>query len=64
MAILIRISAVLIPSMEKVAPNYLKLSTSGSFSPFIWMSALVLVVLFSMILDLFGLTSTPYAPAR
>ncbi|KAH3842301.1 hypothetical protein DPMN_115939 [Dreissena polymorpha] len=62
MAILIRTSAVLVPSLDMVSPKHLKLETSSSFSPFMVMSTLVLVVLFTMILDFYVLTSFPYAP--
>ncbi|KAH3829749.1 hypothetical protein DPMN_102977 [Dreissena polymorpha] len=46
MAILIRTLAVLLPSLDRVKPKYLKLVTCSSFSPFMVMSVLVLVVLF------------------
>ncbi|KAH3812586.1 hypothetical protein DPMN_141022 [Dreissena polymorpha] len=61
-AILIRTSAVLVPSLDRVAPKYMKLITSN-FSSFMVLSALMLVVLFTMIFDFFVLTSFPYAPA-
>ncbi|KAH3720263.1 hypothetical protein DPMN_063160 [Dreissena polymorpha] len=51
MVILFQTSAVLVPSLDMVAPQYLKLVTSYSFSPLMVMSALVLVVLFTMIFD-------------
>ncbi|KAH3772276.1 hypothetical protein DPMN_173614 [Dreissena polymorpha] len=63
MVILLRTSAVLVPPLAMVAPKFLKRVTSSSFSPFIVMSALVLVVLFSMIFDFSVLTSTPHAPS-
>ncbi|KAH3835345.1 hypothetical protein DPMN_108696 [Dreissena polymorpha] len=65
MAILIRTAVVLVPPLNRVAPKYwyLKLVTSSSFSPFIVMSALVLVVLFYMIFDFSMLTYVLYAHA-
>ncbi|KAH3848026.1 hypothetical protein DPMN_090363 [Dreissena polymorpha] len=62
MTILIRTSAVLVPSLDRVAPEYLKLVTP-SYSPFMVMYALVFVLLFTMIFDFSVLTSTPYTPA-
>jgi hypothetical protein len=58
-AILIWTSTVLVPSLDRVAPKYLKLVPSSSFSPFVVMSALVLFELFTMTLDFFILTSMP-----
>ncbi|KAH3750731.1 hypothetical protein DPMN_185262 [Dreissena polymorpha] len=63
MAIIIRTSAVLVPYLERIAPNYLKLVTSFSFSPFIVMSALLFVMLFIMTFGFSVLTSIPYALA-
>ncbi|KAH3883314.1 hypothetical protein DPMN_007268 [Dreissena polymorpha] len=40
MAIFILASAVLVPSFDRIAPKYLKVVTSFSFSPFMVMSAL------------------------
>ncbi|KAH3848815.1 hypothetical protein DPMN_091198 [Dreissena polymorpha] len=42
---------------DRVAPSYLKLVTPSSFSPFMVVSALVLVVLFTIIFDFSMLTS-------
>ncbi|KAH3717205.1 hypothetical protein DPMN_060136 [Dreissena polymorpha] len=39
MVLLIRTSAVLMPSLDRVAHKYLKLVTSSSFSPFMVMFA-------------------------
>ncbi|KAH3877053.1 hypothetical protein DPMN_000909 [Dreissena polymorpha] len=51
------------PSLDKVAPKDLKLVDYSSFVPFMVMSALVLVVLFTMIYNFSVLTSIPYALA-
>ncbi|KAH3882350.1 hypothetical protein DPMN_006285 [Dreissena polymorpha] len=51
MACLIRTSAALVPSLGRVVLKFLNLITSTSFSPFMVMSALVLVVLFTLIFD-------------
>ncbi|KAH3858305.1 hypothetical protein DPMN_100927 [Dreissena polymorpha] len=59
MAMLIRNSAVLVQSLDGFGPNYVKMSTSSSVLPFMVMSALVLVVLFTMIFDLSVLTYIP-----
>ncbi|KAH3833842.1 hypothetical protein DPMN_107158 [Dreissena polymorpha] len=58
--IAIRTSAVLVPSLDRIAPRYLKLVTYSNFSSFMVMSVLVLVVLFTMIFDFSVLTSIPY----
>ncbi|KAH3721482.1 hypothetical protein DPMN_064410 [Dreissena polymorpha] len=63
MVILIRTSMALVPFLDRVAITYLKLITSSSFSPFMVMSVLLLVVLFTVIFDLSVLTSIPYVPA-
>ncbi|KAH3734580.1 hypothetical protein DPMN_041019 [Dreissena polymorpha] len=63
MAILIRTSAVLIPFLDRIAPNYLKPVISSSFSLFMVMYALVLVVLFTIIFHFSVLTSIPYTLA-
>ncbi|KAH3843247.1 hypothetical protein DPMN_116758 [Dreissena polymorpha] len=63
MAIFIRTSAALVPSLNRVAPKYLKLVTSSSFLLFMVMCALMLVMLFTMVFDFPLLTSIPYAPA-
>ncbi|KAH3712470.1 hypothetical protein DPMN_072172 [Dreissena polymorpha] len=60
MVILIRTSAVLVPSLGRVASKYLNLVTSSSFSPFLVMSALVRVLLFTMIFDFSLLIPVPY----
>ncbi|KAH3735361.1 hypothetical protein DPMN_041880 [Dreissena polymorpha] len=57
MAILIRTSAVLLPSLDMVASKFLKLTTCLSVSPLIVIYALVLFVLFSMVFDISALTS-------
>ena len=61
MDICIRLSAVLVPSFDRIAPKYLKQVTSAGSSPFIVMYSLVLVVLFTIIVYLFVLTSILYA---
>ncbi|KAH3837510.1 hypothetical protein DPMN_110901 [Dreissena polymorpha] len=61
MAIIIRTSALLVPSLEMVAP---KRVTSASFAPFMVMSAQVLVVMFTIIFDFFVLTYISYTPAH
>ena len=61
-AIHIQISVLQIPSFVRVAPKYLKLDTSSSFSPSIMMLTLALFVLFTFTLDFTVLISIPYAP--
>ncbi|KAH3819300.1 hypothetical protein DPMN_121034 [Dreissena polymorpha] len=58
----IQTSAELVPSLDRVASNYLKLVISSSFSPFMVMSPLVLVMLFTMIFDFSVLAYIPYIP--
>ena len=60
MEILIRTSAVLVQFLDMVTTNYFKLVTYSSFSPFMVMYVLVLVVLFAIIFDFSVLTSIPY----
>ncbi|KAH3890355.1 hypothetical protein DPMN_014434 [Dreissena polymorpha] len=62
-AIFIRSSAVLVPSLDKVAPKYLELVAFTYFSPFMVMYPLALFVLFTMIFDIFRADLQPYAPA-
>ncbi|KAH3726232.1 hypothetical protein DPMN_052090 [Dreissena polymorpha] len=62
MAILIRTSVVLVPSLDRVA-LYFKLVTSSSFLPFMVMSAPMLFVLLTMIFDFSVLTFILYVPA-
>ncbi|KAH3837941.1 hypothetical protein DPMN_111344 [Dreissena polymorpha] len=61
MAILIRNSAVLVPSLNRVAPKYMKLVTYSIFLLIIVMSALLFVI-FTIIFDFFVLTPYPFAP--
>jgi hypothetical protein len=56
-AILMWTLAVLVPSLDNVAPKHLKLVTSSSFSPLMVMSALVSFELFIMTLAFSILTS-------
>ena len=58
-AILMRISALQVLSLDKVAP-YLKFDTSSSSSPFMVTLALMLFMLFSMILNLSVLKTVLY----
>ena len=58
-AIRLQISAVQLPSLDRVAPKYLKLVTSSSCSPFMVVLVLMLFVLFTMTLDFSVLTSIP-----
>ena len=51
------------PSLDSVAPRYLKVVTSSNFWPFMLISALMLFVLLVMIVLFSGLTSIPYALA-
>ncbi|XP_052249846.1 A disintegrin and metalloproteinase with thrombospondin motifs 7-like [Dreissena polymorpha] len=46
--------------LGRVTPKYLKLVTTSSISPFMVMSALVLLMLFKIIFDFSVLTSIPY----
>ena len=54
-----RMSAKLVPSLHKVASNYLKLVTSSNFWPFMLIRALMLFLLLVMILLFSVLTSIP-----
>ena len=62
-AILMWISDEQVPSLQKVAPRYLKLVISSTFWPFMLISPLMLFVLWVMILLFSVLTSIPYATA-
>ena len=62
-AILMRTSAVQVPSLHRVPPRYLKLVTSSNLWPFMLISALMLFVLLVMILLFSVLTSILYAVA-
>ena len=62
-AILMRISAVQVPSLHRVAPRYLKLVTRFSFLPFTLLSALMSFVPLVTIFLFSVLTSVPYAVA-
>ena len=48
-ALLMRTSAEQVPSLQRVAPRYLKLVTSSNLWPFMLISALMLFVLLVMI---------------
>lgn len=58
-----RISALVVPYLNRVASIYLKLDTSYSGSPSMVSLALVLILLFPITLDFSVLSSIPYAPA-
>ena len=62
-AILMRTSAEQMPSLQRVAPRYLRLVTSSNSWSFMLISALMLYVLLVMILLFSVLTSFPYAVA-
>ena len=62
-AILMWTSAEQVPSLQSVAPRYLKLLISSNFWPFILIYALMLFVLLVVILLFSVLTSVPYTIA-
>ncbi|KAH3785853.1 hypothetical protein DPMN_163992 [Dreissena polymorpha] len=56
--------AVVVSSVDRVAPVFLMLVTSSSFSPFMVMSALVFYMLLGMIFDFSALTFIPHFVIR
>ena len=63
LVIRMRTSAVQVPSLDRDAPRYLKLSTCSSVSSFIVMFAAMSYLLLTMIFDFSELTFIPNAPA-
>ena len=63
LAAVMQISAEQVPSLHRVAPEFLKLVTSSNFCPFMFISALMFFVPLVMILLFTLLTSSPYVIA-
>ncbi|KAH3874801.1 hypothetical protein DPMN_038054 [Dreissena polymorpha] len=63
MLIFFRTVAIRVPSLDMDSPINIKLFNNSTFSPFMLVSALVLIVLITKIFDFALLTSFQYAPA-